>query len=128
MDLHGLQVFRAVATEKSFSRAALKLGRSQPAVSLAVQRLEAELGDVLIDRNGKELRLTDAGTLVLDFARRFQKLRGELVTALGERRDNTGGRLPIGPNESTTVYLLAPLARYRRRSPRVRVQVRRSLS
>jgi DNA-binding transcriptional LysR family regulator len=128
MDLHGLQVFRAVATEKSFSRAALKLGRSQPAVSLAVQRLEAELGDVLIDRNGKELRLTDAGTLVLDFARRFQNLREELVTALGERRDNTGGRLTIGANESTTVYLLAHLARYRRRYPRVRVQVRRSLS
>jgi len=128
MDLHGLKVFRAVATEKSFSRAALRLGRSQPAVSLAVQRLEAELGEVLIDRLGKDLRLTDAGTLVLDFARRFENLRDELVTALGERRDNAGGRLTIGANESTTMYLLPHLARYRRRYPRVKVQVRRSLS
>jgi DNA-binding transcriptional LysR family regulator len=128
MDLHGLEVFRAVAGEKSFSRAARRLGRTQPAISLAVQRLEAELGERLIDRLGKDLRLTDAGTLVLDFARRFENLRQELVTAIAERRDNAAGRLTIGANESTTLYLLPHLARYRRRYPRVRVQVRRSLS
>src|SRR5262245_1123681 len=128
MDLHGLQVFRAVATEKSFSRAAAKVARTQPAVSLAVQRLEAELGEVLIDRLGKDLRLTDAGALVLDFARRFENLRQELATALAERRDNAGGRLIIGANESTTIYLLPHLVRYRRRYPKVKVQVRRSLS
>jgi DNA-binding transcriptional LysR family regulator len=128
MDLHGLEVFRAVAGEKSFSRAARRLGRTQPAISLAVQRLETELGERLIDRLGKDLRLTDAGTLVLDFARRFENLRQELVTAIAERRDNSAGRLTIGANESTTLYLLPHLARYRRRYPRVRVQVRRSLS
>jgi DNA-binding transcriptional LysR family regulator len=128
MELYVLQVFRAVATEKSFSRAAIKMSRTQPAISLAVQRLEAELGEVLIDRLGKDLRLTDAGTLVLDFARRFDNLKEELVTALQERRDNAGGRLTIGANESTTMYLLPHLVRYRRRYPRVRVQVRRSLS
>jgi DNA-binding transcriptional LysR family regulator len=128
MELYVLRVFRAVATEKSFSRAAVKMSRTQPAISLAVQRLEAELGEVLIDRLGKDLRLTDAGTLVLDFARRFDNLKEELVTALQERRDNTGGRLTIGANESTTMYLLPHLVRYRRRYPRVRVQVRRSLS
>ena len=128
MDLHTLQVFRAVATEKSFSRAAGRLGRTQPAISLAVQRLEAEVGERLIDRLGKDLRLTAAGTLVLDFARRFENLRQELVTAVAELRDNAAGRLTIGANESTTLYLLPHLARYRRRYPRVRVQVRRSLS
>jgi DNA-binding transcriptional LysR family regulator len=128
MDLHGLEVFRMVAGEKSFSRAARRLSRTQPAISLAVQRLETELGERLIDRLGKDLRLTDAGTLVLDFARRFENLRQELVTAIAERRDNAAGRLTIGANESTTLYLLPHLARYRRRYPRVRVQVRRSLS
>ncbi len=128
MDLHGLQVFRAVATEKSFSRAAGRLGRTQPAISLAVQRLEEELGERLIDRLGREVRLTDAGTVVLDFARRFENLRQELLTAMAERRDNAGGRLTIGANESTTLYLLPALAEYRRRYPRVRVQIRRSLS
>jgi DNA-binding transcriptional LysR family regulator len=128
MDLHGLEVFRAIAAEKSFSRAGRKLSRTQPAISLALKRLEADLGETLIDRQGKDLRLTDAGTLVLDFARRFENLRQELKTALEERRDNAAGRLTIGANESTTLYLLPHLARYRRRYPRVRVQVRRSLS
>ena len=50
MEWYSLQVFRAVATERSFSRAAEKLFRTQPAVSLAVQRLEAELGERLIVR------------------------------------------------------------------------------
>jgi len=97
MDLHVLQVFRAVATEKSFSRAAVKLGRTQPAVSLAVQRLEAQVGESLIDRAGKELRLTDAGGLVLDYARRFANLGDELGVALAELRDNAAGRLTVLP-------------------------------
>jgi DNA-binding transcriptional LysR family regulator len=50
MELYPLKVFLTVATEKSFSRAAEKLFRTQPAVSLAVQRLESVLGERLIDR------------------------------------------------------------------------------
>ena len=57
-------MFLAVATEKSFSRAAEKMLRTQPAISLAVQRLETELGERLIDRRGKPLILTDAGRIV----------------------------------------------------------------
>jgi DNA-binding transcriptional LysR family regulator len=121
-------VFRAVATEHSFSRAAEKLYRTQPAVSLAIQRLEAELGERLIDRAGKDLLLTDAGQLVLDYARRFDNLRAEMENALAELRDNSAGRLIVGANESTTLYLLPHIAAYRRAYPRVRVQVRRSLS
>ena len=68
---------------------------------MALKRLEGELGEILIDRLGKDLRLTDPGTLVLDFARRFENLRQELLTALAERRDNASGRLTIGANEST---------------------------
>jgi DNA-binding transcriptional LysR family regulator len=128
MDLHALQVFRAVATERSFSRAAQRVGRTQPAVSLAVKRLEADLGEILLDRMGKIPQLTDAGKLVLDFARRFENLRDELLTALSERRDNTAGRLIIGANESTALYLLPHITRYRKTYPRVRVQIRRSLS
>ncbi|RPJ64192.1 MAG: LysR family transcriptional regulator, partial [Acidobacteria bacterium] len=128
MDWHSLDVFRAVATERSFSRAAEKLFRTQPAVSLAVQRLEADLGERLIDRAGKTLLLTDAGQLVLDYARRVDNLRGEMENALQELRDHSAGRLTIGANESTTIYLLPHIAGYRRLYPRVRVQVRRSLS
>jgi DNA-binding transcriptional LysR family regulator len=128
MEWYSLQVFQAVATERSFSRAAEKLFRTQPAISLAVQRLEAELGERLIDRAGKELLLTDAGQLVFDYARRFENLKAEMETALSELRDNSTGRLTVGANESTSLYLLPHIASYRRIYPRVHVQVRRSLS
>jgi DNA-binding transcriptional LysR family regulator len=128
MDLPTLAVFRTVATEKSFSRAAVKLARTQPAVSLAVQRLEQELGEPLIDRGGRQVRLTDAGQVVLDHARRFDNLRAELAGALAELRDKATGRLLIGANESATLYLLPLISRYRRRYPRVKVQVRRCQS
>jgi DNA-binding transcriptional LysR family regulator len=128
MELHTLQVFLTVANERSFSRAAEKLLRTQPAVSLALQRLELELGERLIDRTGKDLILTDAGRTVLDYARRFQSLQLEMDNSLAELRDNSAGRLAIGANESTTIYLLRHLERYRELYPKVKVQVRRSLS
>lgn len=128
MELYPLKVFQMVATEKSFSRAGEKLLRTQPAVSLAIQRLESELSEKLIDRSGKELMLTDAGTIVLEFARRFENLEAELANALAELRDNSAGRLIVGANESTTLYLLRHIEAYRRRYPKIKVQVRRSLS
>jgi DNA-binding transcriptional LysR family regulator len=128
MDLPTLEAFRVVATEKSFSRAAVKLARTQPAVSLAIQRLEQVVGEPLIDRSNRQIRLTDAGQVTLDFARRFENLRTELQSALAELRDNSSGRLIIGANESATLYLLPLLSRYRQQFPKVKIQVRRSQS
>jgi DNA-binding transcriptional LysR family regulator len=128
MELYPLQVFLTVATERSFSRAAEKLLRTQPAVSLALQRLESELGEKVIDRSGKDLMLTDAGHVVLEYARRFENLRLEMENSLAELRDNSAGRLAIGANESTTLYLLQHIERYRRLYPKIKVQVRRSFS
>ncbi|HLK66295.1 MAG TPA: LysR family transcriptional regulator [Bryobacteraceae bacterium] len=128
MELYSLQVFLTVAVEKSFSRAAEKLLRTQPAISLAVQRLEQELGEKLIDRSGKDLILTDAGQNVLEYARRFHSLRQELDNSLAELRDASSGRLSIGANESTALYLLRYIQRYRELHPKVKVQIRRSLS
>src|SRR6202163_2103752 len=120
MELYPLKVFLAVASEKSFSRAAEKMLRTQPAISLAIQKLESDLQEKLIDRSGKELLLTDA--------RRFENLAADLDNALSELRDNYAGRLIVGANESTSLYLLGHIERYRRLYPKVKVQVRRSLS
>ena len=128
MELYLLQTLATVAAEKSFSRAAGKLHRTQPAVSLAVQRLENELGGALIDRGARGLLLTDAGKIVVEFARRFENLSRDLGNALTELQDNAAGRLTIGANESTTLYLLQHIEDYRRLYPRVKVQVRRTLS
>jgi DNA-binding transcriptional LysR family regulator len=128
MEMHPLRVFLTVAAEKSFSRAAEKLLRTQPAISLSIQRLETELGEKLIDRSAKDLLLTDAGKIVLEYARRFENLQGDLENALAELRDKSAGRLTIGANESSTLYLLDHIERYRRRYPKIKVQIRRSLS
>lgn len=128
MELYLLQTFLTVTNEKSFSRAAEKLLRTQPAVSLAVQRLENELHEKLIDRSGKELLLTDAGRIIAEYARRFENLLADMDNSLSELRDNAAGRLAIGANESTTLYLLQHIERYRRMYPKVKVQIRRSLS
>lgn len=128
MELNQLDIFLAVATEKSFSRAAQRMLRTQPAISLAVQKLEAELGEKLVDRSLKDGTLTDAGRIVLEFARKFENLRRDLHNALVELRDNHTGRLTIGANESGAIYLLRHIHNFRALFPRVKLEVRRSLS
>ena len=128
MDLNPLRVFLTVAAEKSFSRAGEKLLRTQPAISLAIQRLENELQEKLIDRSAKELLLTDAGQIVFEYARRFETLEGDLENALAELRDKSAGRLIIGANESSTLYLLDHIGRFREQYPRIKLQIRRSFS
>ncbi len=128
MELYPLKVFLTVATERSFSRAGEKLLRTQPAISIAIQRLESDLKEKLIDRSGRELLLTDAGRVVLEYARRFQNLESDLENALRELKDNYAGRLSIGVNESTALYLIEHIEQYRRSFPKVKVQVRRTES
>ena len=121
-------MFRTVAEEGSFSRAAQKLMRTQPAISLALKRLEADLGAQLIDRSSRSLVLTDAGGLVLDYTKRFEGLDRQLRRALTELHGLNAGKLTIGANESTALYLLKHLEAFRRRHSRVNVELRRSLS
>lgn len=127
-DTSPMNVLLTVVEEKSFTRAAVKLGRTQPAISQAIQRLEVELGETLIDRSGREVALTEAGRMVYEAARRQDNLQRELLSRLGELRNKNAGRLVIGANESMILYLLPHLARYRRAYPKVKLVVRRSRS
>ena len=72
--------------------------------------------------------LTDAGRTVLEYARRFQNLEAELGNAIAELRDHSAGCLAIGANESTGLYLLQHIEKYRRLYPKIKVQVRRGFS
>ncbi len=128
MDLSLLETFRTVVEEGGFSAAGQKLSRTQPAVSLALKRLENELGEKLIDRSSRSLVLTDAGRAVWEYSLRFNGLERELHNALAELRDKSAGKLTIGANESTALYLLVHIERYRRLYPGVKVEIRRSLS
>ncbi len=123
-----LRLFETVIEEGSFSKAGQRLFRSQPAVSQAVKRLEEDLGAQLLDRSSRALRLTDSGRAAASFARRFLSLERELRLRLEELRDLRSGKLTIGANESTALYLLGHVAAYRRRHPGIDVELRRSLS
>src|SRR6188474_1252521 len=76
MELAELRVFLTVASERSFSRAAAKLHRTQPAVSQAIRRLEEELGERLFDRSSKQGALTEAGRVLREYAQRLLRLSG----------------------------------------------------
>ena len=125
MELSELRVFLTVAAERSFSRAATKLHRTQPAVSQAVRRLEESVGERLFDRATKDATLTDAGRLLRDYAERLLRLSEEAETAVKDLRDLRRGRVLIGANEAS-VHVVLPLiaalprgapARARRRAP-----------
>jgi DNA-binding transcriptional LysR family regulator len=128
MELSTLKVFLTVASERSFSTAARKLYRTQPAVSLAIRRLEDDLGERLFDRSSKTAALTDAGRVLLEYARRFVNLEEEALLALRELRQLERGRIRIGANETGALYLLPLIAAYRRVYPHVKIEVVRSLS
>ena len=128
MNLGLLHLFETVAEEGSFSRAGQKLYRSQPAISLAIKRLEEDLGTRLIDRTSRTLHLTDAGREVSAYAKQLLAIERKMRVALSELRDLRAGKLVIGANESTALYLLGHVETYRLRHPGIRVELRRSLS
>ena len=128
MDLMQMETFLAVAEEKSFSRAAARLHRTQPAISQAVAKLESELGEVLIERSTRDASLTAAGEVLREYAVKLLNLRMEASTALGEMRELHEGRLNIAANEYTCLYLLPLLNEYRRQHPRIKIAVQRALA
>jgi len=125
MTVEDLRVFAAVAAERSFSRAAKKLRRTQPAVSQAIRRLEETTGERLIDRSSRDGTLTDAGSLLLSYAQRIIRLLEEAATGVGELRDIQKGRVIIGANEANVHALLPLVEAFRRLHPGVLVDVRR---
>ncbi len=125
MDIATLKTFLAVAQERSFSRAAAKVHRTQPAVSQAVRRLEVDLGEQLFDRSAKNGTLTDAGRMLQNYGQRLVRLAEEAESAVRELRDLRRGRVLVGANEAAVHTLLPLIARFRQRHPQIAIDVRR---
>lgn len=125
MELSELRVFLKVASERSFSRAAMKLHRTQPAVSQSVRRLEDTVGERLFDRATKDATLTEAGRLLRDYAERLLRLSEEAETAVKDLRDLRRGRVLVGANEASVHVVLPLIQRFRGTHPLVHVDVRR---
>ncbi|MGA9068973.1 MAG: LysR substrate-binding domain-containing protein [Terracidiphilus sp.] len=128
MELHQLETFLAVAEERSFSRAAVRLHRTQPAISQVIRKLEESVGEMLFDRAARDGSLTASGVLLRDYALRLLALRREASSALGELKSLESGRLQLAANEYTCMYLLPAIDRYRRAFPHIDVAVHRSLA
>ena len=120
-----LRVFATVAAERSFSRAARKLRRTQPAVSQAIRRLEQMTGETLVDRSLRDGTLTDAGELLLDYAARLLRLTEEAASALGDLRQMRTGRVLVGANEGGVHAVLPVVAAFHQAHPSILVEVRR---
>src|SRR3990170_98038 len=125
MDLAALKIFLAVAQERSFSRAAAKVHRTQPAVSQAVRRLEDDLGEQLFDRSSKTGTLTEAGQMLQNYGQRLVRLAEETESAVRDLRDLRRGRVLIGANEAAVHTLLPLIGRFRERYPDIAIDVRR---
>jgi DNA-binding transcriptional LysR family regulator len=128
MELNQLETFLAVAEERSFSRAAVRLHRTQPAVSQVIRKLEASVGETLFDRAARDGSMTAAGVLLRDYALRLLALRREAGSALGELKSLERGSLQLAANEYTCMYLLPVIDRFRREFPQVSVAVHRTLA
>jgi DNA-binding transcriptional LysR family regulator len=128
VQLQDLNAFIAVASDRSFSKAAKKLHRTQPAISQAIRRLEDELGDKLFDRTSRNGALTEAGALLQEHATRLLRLAAEAEAAVRELQQVRRGRVVIGANEAAVHSLLPIVDRFTREHPHARVEVRRVAS
>jgi DNA-binding transcriptional LysR family regulator len=123
-DLAKLQAFVQAAESPSFSEAARRLHLSQPTLSRHIQRLESELGAELFIRTGHELKLTEAGRLLLPLARKLIREAVEIQQLTGSFQDKIVGHIRIACSTTAGKYLLPQFAaRFRRRHPGVRVSI-----
>jgi DNA-binding transcriptional LysR family regulator len=127
MDLLQLEHFLAVVEERTFTRAAERVCRTQPAVSQSIKKLEEEVGAPLFARDVHEVSLTEAGRVLADYARRMVHLRDEALRQVTELKSLKAGTLAIAAHESAAVYLLpAPLRSYLQKFPDIKVGIYRS--
>ncbi len=129
MDFDQLGSFLEVARLQSFSRAAQKAFRTQPAISAQVRLLEQECGEKLFDRSGKKVLLTPAGQILLGYAERLHQLQKEALQAVADLHHTPRGKLSIGANEATCLYVLPrTLARFKEQCPQVQISIYHNLS
>jgi DNA-binding transcriptional LysR family regulator len=104
-----LVVFRAVAEQRSFRKAAEELYLTQPAVSLQIKALEEDLGVQLFDRSGVQAGLTPAGAVLLDYSRRTHKLLAQAEHQIAALDGDHAGRLTLGASTTIAQYVLPRL-------------------
>jgi LysR family transcriptional regulator, low CO2-responsive transcriptional regulator len=127
MDFDQLETFVEVARLSSFSRAAEKRFRTQPAVSSQIRALEEEVGARLLDRSGGKVSLTASGKIFLRYAEETLDGRKAICTAIAETERVPRGEIVVGANEGTCLHILPEVfADFKRKYPDVSVSIKRS--
>ena len=129
MELRQLRYFIAVAEMRSFTKAAARCGVSQPSLSQQIQKLEGDLGETLVDRLGRGLRLTEAGTALYERATAIVDAADDARQIVQQGADWQSGTVSIGAIHSVAPYLLPQVvARLNERLPRAQVMVEERLT
>ena len=124
MELKALRTFLAVAELRNFSAAARQLNTVQPAVSRQIAELEEELGTALLWRSTREVRVTAAGEVLLEDARRLLALEIEARERVTRAARGQSGQLRIGYMSSATArFMPVLLQQFRRRYPDVHLEL-----
>ncbi len=109
MDLRHLEIFCTVLEEGSFSKAAEALRLTQPTVSIHIKALEKDLSARLIDRMGRKIQATEAGTLLYKYAREIVRMKRDALAALNDYTGNIKGNLIIAASTIPGEYILPPI-------------------
>lgn len=122
--LHQLRILKAVAAEKSFTKAAEVLFVSQPALSKQLKLLENRLGLLLINRDNNKISLTEAGKLFLKYSDRILALCEESCRALTDLQNGDRGNLTVGASQTIGTYLMPRiLALFAQNYPQINLKV-----
>jgi len=127
MDFDQLEIFLEVARLSSFSRAAEKRFRTQPAISSQIRALEEEVGARLLDRSGGRVSLTAAGKLFFKYAEETLEQRKAMLIGIAETERVPRGEIVVGANEGTCLHILPEVfAQFKRDYPNVAVSIKRA--
>jgi DNA-binding transcriptional LysR family regulator len=125
MELMQLEMFVAVVEEGGVRAASDRVDRTQPAVSVAIRKLEEEIGAALFDRSKRyNYRLTEAGEALYKYAKQMLSVRREALSVLADLSNMRTGRLRIGANESISLHLFPYLAQpFLKRHPGIHIEL-----
>jgi DNA-binding transcriptional LysR family regulator len=127
MDFDQLETFLEVARLNSFSRAAERRFRTQPAISSQIRSLEEEVGAKLLDRSGGKVSVTASGKLFQKFAQEMLASRKAMLSGIAETERVPRGEIVVGANEGTCLHILPEVfAEFKKRYPDVGVNIKRA--
>jgi DNA-binding transcriptional LysR family regulator len=127
MDFDQLETFLEVARHLSFSRAAERRFRTQPAISAQIRAVEEEVGARLLDRTGGKVSITAAGKVFLVYVESALEARRAAIRAVAEADRVPGGEIVVAANEGSCLHILPEVfAEFKRSYPEVGITVKRS--